>query len=164
MTINELQICLVKQVEEIVKGIPLSGAGRGSKVMKGYVQSVPVRDQLVGWEEAGEEEPYVSPEDSLMPYFVVRVSDAEYFSDRATVRVYLLFSIYNDDKDMKGHFDLLNVLERVTGQFRQNQIMDGYWCEKEMKAAVQDDDDYPYFFGGVEMTWNMPVIEMEEYA
>ena len=31
-----------------------------------------------------------------------------------------------------------------------------------MKAVIQDEDTYPYFFGGIEMTWNLPEMEEDE--
>ena len=31
-----------------------------------------------------------------------------------------------------------------------------------MKAVIQDEDTYPYFFVVIEMTWNLPEMEEDE--
>ena len=48
------------------------------------------------------------------------------------------------------------------GRFRADTVLDAFYCEKRMKAVIQDEDTYPYFFGGIEMTWNLPEMEEDE--
>lgn len=47
---------------------------------------------------------------------------------------------------------------------RQNCIAGPFWCEREMKLVIEEDEDfsYPYFFGCLKTNWNIPEIVEEE--
>lgn len=48
-------------------------------------------------------------------------------------------------------------------RFQKNPVLGPYFCERKMNTAYQEDDTFPQFFGALEMTWNLPEIEMEAF-
>ena len=65
---------------------------------------------------------------------------------------------------MAGYFVLFSVLEKIAMSLRQNCIAGPFWCEREMKLVIEEDEDfsYPYFFGCLKTNWNIPEIAEEE--
>ena len=105
----------------------------------------------------------------MFPYFIVRVDGVEYqkkredesYSDQA--HVLIAFAVYDEDQGMKGYFSLNALMERVVMRFQKNPVLGPYFCERKMNTAYQEDDTFPQFFGALEMTWNLPEIEMEAF-
>lgn len=169
MTINELQEELIYTVEKTVEGTDLINKKGELAKLKGFKQALPfpLFDFPEETEDSLQPEEDFSPEELLFPYFICRVEEIAYpeeLDDNPKAKIFLLFGLYDDDPKMKGYFTMLTILERVINLFRVNPVMGYYWCDKKMELAMQEDDSYPQFFGGIEMTWNLPILEMEEFA
>lgn len=163
MTNNWLTQCLIRKVEELSEHIGLTGINGEKRSLKGYPEAIPQMTLAPGWGETesgslGD----ADPEDALMPYFIVKTTEISYQEEGAEAKLYLLFCICDQSERMEGYQTLWNLLNRITGHFRANAVLDAFYCEKAMKAVVQEEDTYPYFFGGIEMTWNLPDLEEEE--
>lgn len=168
MTVNELQYNLIDEVERLTSDMSLIDKSGKAVSMKGYPQSIPVFSVF-------ENVPYDVPEimdtcadeSSLFPYFIVRISDVDYQKKEAEyrnqARVIIAFAVYDDDPNLKGYFTLTAIMERVIYRFQRNTVLGPFYCDLGMSAAFQEDDTYPQFFGALEMVWNLPEIEMEEW-
>lgn len=165
MTINCLQQTLIKDIEKTLEHLSLFDVEHRQKQIKAYPQALPIFDTRLGWEngENGEDRSMeqCNPEDKIFPYSVVRMESAKYQEEQGQASVYLMFGIYNDNRNMAGYFDLLNVIETIINRYRTNRVIGAYYCESKMNVAIQEDDTYPYFFGGIEMIWNLPPLQME---
>lgn len=159
MTINHLQESLVRSIEELLAGIYYINYKKESQSMRGYIQAVPIRlaetSSYYDQEEADQEPP-------LFPYFVVRLSEGGMDFNGGDAKLLILFALYDNDVKQRGYYSLISTIQKVMNHFTRNPVLGVYWCEKKMELAVQDDNTHPYYFGGLEMTWNLPVLEMEE--
>lgn len=163
MTINELQADLIAEIQQITKDMALIDAKGERSELKGYPQSVPV---LPVFEAVPYTEQEENPEDKLFPYFVVRIDHIEYQKNGGDgsnlAHMILVFAIRDANPDMGGYFTLTAIMERVVMRFQTNPILGSFCCGHKMEMAFQEDDTFPQFFGGIEMTWNLPTLEMEE--
>ena len=78
MTVNELQKCLIKEIEQITKEMSFLDCERNPASMKGYPQAIPIFS-VFRETDSIDKEPL--GEDSLFPYFVVRADSVEYQAD-----------------------------------------------------------------------------------
>lgn len=162
MTSNELQERLIAEIEQIAQDMECLRNGEHLAALKGYPQAIPVMPacRTVPYDETNDQKA------SLFPYFVVRLDETEYcrpeVDGRSQAHLMVLFAVRDEDYTMKGYFTLSAIMERVVMRFQTDQAMGPFWCEKQMRAAFQDDDTFPHFFGGIEMTWNLPCIETED--
>lgn len=171
MTINELQSALIEEIEVLSRNMGLMNKRGEPADLKGYSQAIPVFPLYQNVPFAMDEttEGDFPEEPDLFPYFIVRVDGVEYqkkredegYSDQA--HVIIAFAVYDEDQEMKGYFTLNALMERVVMRFQKNPALGPFYCERKMNTAYQEDDTYPQFFGAVEMTWNLPEIEMEAF-
>lgn len=163
MTNNQLEQSLISEIEALSSEIRLEGIDGQEKLLKGYAEAIPQLPLPVNWnEEAGDGFGESDPEDALIPYFIVKTTEISYQEGEGAAKLYLLFCICDHSQEMQGYQTLWNLLNRITGRFRANTVLDAFYCEKRMKAVIQDEDTYPYFFGGIEMEWNLPEMEEDE--
>lgn len=161
MVTLELQICLAAEVENITKDMLFQNpAGKETK-LKAYLQSLPEK-QAVTWEEQREE--CTDGEDSPYPYCIVRIDSGE-FTDMASpqiVKVFLIFGLYNSGMEAQGHARILTIIQRISERFRKDPVLNGQFvAQTSCKWTLQDEDEYPYYFGGMEMAWETAAIERE---
>lgn len=171
MTINELQGALIREIEMLSKDMGLVNKRGETVPLKGYPQAIPVFPlyQNVPLMAEGMEDGCFPEEPDLFPYFIVRVDSVEYqkkredetYSNQAHVLV--AFAVYDEDQGMNGYFSLNALMERVVMRFQKDPVLGAYFCERRMNTAYQEDDTFPQFFGALEMTWNLPEIEMEAF-
>lgn len=163
MTNNQLEQSLISEIEALSSEIRLEGIDGQEKLLKGYAEAIPQLPLPVNWnEEAGDGFGESDPEDALIPYFIVKTTEISYQEGEGAAKLYLLFCICDHSQEMQGYQTLWNLLNRITGRFRADTVLDAFYCEKRMKAVIQDEDTYPYFFGGIEMEWNLPEMEEDE--
>lgn len=166
MTINELQREIMADLERVLSGLSLTGANGQVRSIKAYAQALPIIPACFGQEidpeyynEDTKEDD--RQEDMLFPYVVVRITGCRYEDAERKATVYLLFGIVNGDHQMSGYFELLNALERTITHYRKNPVLGAFYCDANMEMALQEDDSHPYFFGGIEMTWNLTCLIRE---
>lgn len=163
MTNNQLERSLIEEIEALSSDIHLEGIDGQEKRLKGYAEAIPQLPLPTNWnEETGDGFGESDPEDALIPYFIVKTTEISYQEGEGVAKLYLLFCICDHSQEMQGYQTLWNLLNRITGRFRADTILDAFYCEKRMKAVIQDEDTYPYFFGGIEMEWNLPEMEEDE--
>lgn len=156
---NELQNELICEIENLTKGMALYNARGELTNLKGYPQAVPVLPvfELNPFDDSKRDE---ETEEKMFPYFVVRTDQVFYKKENADgknqVNIIVLFAIRDRDPNMAGYFTLTAIVERVIARFQTNPALHVYWCERQMNVAFQEDNTFPYFFAGIEMTWNIP--------
>ena len=149
MTSKCLQDALVEEIVIILKDIRVKNANGEPKPVNVYPQRLPIFTE-------DEED-----ETQCFPYAVVRIgdSDTENDDDPWHVVVDILIGVYDDDLKGQGHLHILTMVERITDRFMEKPLLDGkYRAEQKMQKALQDEDTYPYYFGGVEMKFEVPKI------
>ena len=165
MTANQLQQEFIEEIERLTADLALTDKRGNQACMKGYPQAIPIVPTAIlpAFGEDGQEPAEEGP---LFPYFVVRLDSIQYRNPEAEganqAHVMVVFAVYDEDPGLKGYFSLTSAMERVVLRFRKDTVLGAFWCERKMGVAYQEDDTYPQFFGGVEMTWNLPEEEMED--
>ena len=148
MTVNALHEAIIERLEEELNRM----ACFADKRIRGYSHDIPILDYQ-------EDE-----EDAVFPYFKVRTTDVDIKEEDSRTETYILVGIRESDRSMAGYFVLFSVLEKIEMSLRRNCIAGPFWCEREMKLVIEEDEDfsYPYFFGCLKTNWNIPEIAEEE--
>lgn len=98
----------------------------------------------------------------FFPYAVARVTNwnTKDDTDPWHVTIDVLFGIYDDAKDSHGHEALMNMIEVVANRFVHEPLLaHSFRAEQNIDAELQDEDTYPYYFGGIEFVFTAPKIE-----
>lgn len=101
-----------------------------------------------------------NPEDPF-PYAIVRLTDGkiEQIDANQTVTILIIFGVYDLSRNNQGHKDILHMIQKVEERFGKNAILaDRYECVMPINWALQDEDSYPYFVGG--LTLNFETLGM----
>lgn len=156
MTVVELQDNLIQEVKRLAEGIQLMNYKGEPQEIKGFRQDPPILEykNLNDYPEDGS--------DILYPFVVVKAAEISYEDDGCQVDMILVFGIRDSDPDQRGYLSLFNLIERVIYRFRKDPVLQDCWCERDMQVSIQEEDNHPYFFGAMEMKWNMPETEQEE--
>ena len=108
-------------------------------------------------------------EDEPFPYLIIRPAEGETgegISSTHQVHVGMLIGIYDRDTGKKGDIHVLKLIKDIMERFMKNPALAGkYYAEEKINWVLQAEDTYPYFFGGIEMTFNIPAVRREsKYA
>ena len=106
--------------------------------------------------------------DQFFPYFIVRIETGHTPSDNEPwdVTVDILLGIFDDDTQNDGHVVIADMIQKITDYFVAYPLLDHkYRALQDMDFALQDEDTYPYFFGGIEMKfWVQKAQREDDYA
>nr|DAH03554.1 MAG TPA: tail completion protein [Caudoviricetes sp.] len=150
MTAFELQEDLITEIEDVLRNVKLRNTSGKFTQIKGYEQSLPIQR---------EDEP------ELFPYFIVRIDSGSIDSDISwqDVKIILLFGIYDEAEDTNGHKDILNLIEKVQQRFQKiPHLNKKFKVDAKMEWTLQDEDTFPYYFGGMELVFNTAVVGKED--
>ena len=54
-------------------------------------------------------------------------------------------------------------IQRICDRFAAKPLLaQKYYARQHIQWALQDEDTYPYYFGGIEITFNLPKIGRED--
>ncbi len=151
MTEIDLLDVLAEESKEALKGFRLRSAKENLIPINIYTQSLPVK------EGKGDENQY--------PYVLVCFDEEEIESrdNNLSVSVYFVIGILDQEKDKQGFRDVLQIANELYQHFfRKGIIANVFRPDYPFKIVLQKDDTYPYFFGGIESKWELPVIGEEE--
>lgn len=103
-------------------------------------------------------------ESKFFPYAVVRLSEASTDEGNPWLqKVYILLGVYDDDIMGGGYMHILTMIERITNRFLEEPLLDHkYRAESLISSDIQDEDTYPYYFGAIEMSFNLPKVERRD--
>ena len=87
------------------------------------------------------------------------------YNGEQTVNSVLVFGIFDDSLKNLGHRALMNVIHKVTERFIKNPVLrDMYQIDTRQGISwiLDDEERYPYFIGGMTMSWNAYFVERED--
>lgn len=151
MTEIDLLDALAAETADALKGFRLRSAKENLIPINIYTQNLPMK------EKKGDENQY--------PYVLVCFDEEEIESrdNNLTVSVYFVIGILDREKDKQGFRDVLQIANEIYQHFfRKGIIANTFRPAYPFKIALQKDDTYPYFFGGIESMWELPVIREED--
>jgi hypothetical protein len=99
------------------------------------------------------------------PYAIVRLTDGkiEQIDQNQTVTVLVIFGVYDMAYDSQGHKDILHMIQKVEERFGKNALLAGkYECVMPINWALQDEDSYPFYVGGLTLNFETLGIRRED--
>lgn len=154
MVAAELQRELVAEIEDILKDIQFfTASGEIQSGATGYEQQLP---QFTDDEE--------NP-DKVFPYFIVRMGEGvtEDGDDPWNVTISILFGVYDGNIQNMGHRHIMEMIQRTIDRFEAEPLLNKKFRAAEKKEwAMDEEDSYPYYFGGAQMKFAVPKIGRKE--
>lgn len=147
MNARILQDALVADLTELLKDRRYKKPDGSASAPAVFAQSLP--KQLTDAET--ESDPF--------PYLIVRIDSGmiETQTDPYKVSLLLLLGIYDDDKQNQGHRAVLELIEVIQQHYEEHTDLKGQFVFTDpFNWALQDEDSFPYFFGGIEITFKVP--------
>lgn len=165
MTARDLQTAIMEDLDRLFQESRYKTPGNTLAALKTHRQRINKQDAQ------DTEDPF--------PYIIVRLESGsvESVTDPHRVDVLLLIGIFDDatgdfrdpppeeggwDNRNFGDAAVLEIIERIQTHYEQNpHLGDGFDFDGPFKWVLQDEDSYPYYFGGCELTFTLPAPRRE---
>ena len=113
-----------------------------------------------------EEETYnAQAKEMPFPYILVRVQEGiiEKIDGEQAVSVTLIIGVVDRGHENQGYKDVLNIIQKIYERFSKNAILaQKYECMMPIQWALQEEESYPYFFGGMALRFETAAIKRED--
>ena len=103
--------------------------------------------------------------DAIFPYILVRLEQGkiEVIDHEQTVNVNLIIGVIDRNSNNQGHKDVLNIMQKIYERFAKNAILARkYECVMPIEWALQEEESFPYFFGGMALHFETAPIRRED--
>ena len=144
-----LQNAIVSDLKDLFKDRRYSSP-TGTAIVSVLPQNLPKRES--------------EDDDDPFPYIIVRLDAGKIESqtDAYTVDVLLLIGAYSDDASNQGHQSVLEIMETIQRHYEEKpRLAEQFVFTDPFHWALQDEESYPYFFGAVSMSFNLPAPRRE---
>ena len=75
----------------------------------------------------------------------------------------MIIGVIDRDFNNQGHKDVLNIIQKIYERFAKNAILaQKYECVMPIEWALQDEESFPYFFGGMALNFETIPIRRED--
>ena len=189
MAAYELQRDLAEEVEKVLKCMIMKDVKGNQAHLKAFLQRLPIRQQKIREEETGKEETdFILDENesddmNIMqntletetsafendpyPYCVVRIDSGSLQPAQGVhkIQTVLVFGVFDDDAECQGDQVIMNMMHKIEERFVKNPVLrDKYRVNDEQGItwALDDTDQYPYFFGAMILSWVTFFVRLEE--
>ena len=98
-------------------------------------------------------------DDDPFPYIIVRLDSGEIRSqtDNYKIALVLIIGIYEDSADNNGHEQVMEIIETIQSHYEEVPLLAGQFvCSDPVSWALQDEPSYPFFFGALNLTFDVP--------
>ncbi len=150
MTILNLQDALAEDVGRVLKGIGTKNtSGETEDGVNLFTQNLPIV-------QSDDED-----ESKFFPYAIIRLYDGKTEDDDSpwTVTADIHLGVYDPDEDNQGHQHIAIMIQRLVKRFAAQPLLDKkYRAQQDIEWALQDEDTFPFFFGGVRIKFSVPKI------
>ena len=104
-------------------------------------------------------------DDEHFPYVLVCLDEEQINGedDDLICSIYFLVGMNDKNPNKQGHFDIANVLNRLSKRFLEKRLVNGrYRIAFPLTKKFQEEDTYPRFIGGMSTLWTLEKPEIEE--
>lgn len=142
MTPLDLQDSLKEEFSKVLSGVLI----RSGEQFQIYTQNLPPKKD--------------AKDNSMFPYCLIKLVDGEDDQSDATQDVVVVFATIDKEKDYQGYRDVMNAIQKVREYLKKTQEISGKYSVKYpiRWASPDDSDTYPYYFGAILVTFNLPQI------
>lgn len=151
MTIRSLQRTLKEELEDMFKGYRMKGEDGEPTPFHFYENTAPI--------------PKTDDEPTPFPYIVARVQAGKIPDDNylfTTAKALIIIGTYEDDETYPSNSDVLQIIDKIVERFQKKPAMGAYTRTGDIEWTLSDEDTYPYYFGGVELSFILPTIFRED--
>lgn len=155
MTPDILEHDLATEITALFTGYLLKNSEGINAVLNVFEHDLPIR------QGTDDEETPELPE----PYIVVKAGSGNIASetDSQVVTVVLVICTCDDSAARQGHKDVLHIIQKIYERFAKNPALAGKFVFKfPFDWVLEDEDTYPYYFGGVQLQFEVPAIQKED--
>lgn len=152
MTPEKLQKELCKEIKILMKDVLLEDSNRKTSRLNIFSQNLP----------------YSQNEEDLppYPYCIVALTTNELPPERKPQKqgVTLYFGICYWNEDCQYQHTMLTMFEKIKRRFKTNPLIGEFSCNDNILSVLDDEDDvsYPYYYGGMQLTFDLPNYERED--
>jgi len=148
MTPFMLQKDLVQELEALFQDFKLLSPALLENKVKIFEQGLPVKSK--------------KNDVSNFPYIIVRINEGSIGSENVC-DVILIFGVYDESEERQGHKDLMNMIQDVCYKYSTERIIaNKYTVIDEIEWTLQEEDIYPYYFGGIAFRVGIPKIYVQD--
>lgn len=104
-------------------------------------------------------------DDEHFPYVLVCLDEEQINGedDDLICSIYFLVGINDKNPNKQGHFDIANVLNRLSKRFLEKRLVNGrYRIAFPLTKKFQEEDTWPKYIGGMSTLWTLEKPEIEE--
>jgi len=146
-----LQRMLVEEVKDVLKGYT-SVNNSGEQIhFNVYPQNLPAKR--------------AKNDDNHFPYVLICLDEEEIKNEEADnlIMVHFLVGIIDRNPNNQGHFDVAEVMNRLTMYFMKKPLINNrYRLNFPLVKKFQEEDTWPKFLGGMSTVWTVEAPELEE--
>ncbi len=143
----DLQDAIISELNDhLFKGETFKDIDGGQKELMVYPQDLPIP----------ETDDDADASAVNVPYAIVRISQGEISetSSPAETDIVIILCVFDDENNKQAYRDVMHIINKIQQRFMANPIIGNFRFKAPFKWALQDDNEtYPFYFGGVEMTF-----------
>jgi len=146
-----LQDFLVKEAKKLFDGFTLKNAKGEEVPLNVCPQRLPARKG--------------QKDTAHYPFLVIQLLDGKDPTELGPNQCRVLFycGVYDDTDDYQGYRDSLNMIQKLYDHLMRKRVFDKkYRVEYPIEWSVTEEDYYPYYYAGLETTWTVGKISMED--
>ena len=153
-----LQKELAKEITKITDGMYFANKDGKQVSLNVYEQRLPYNL-----------DDYDEKRDSFFPFAIVRLENGKCSInvEDNTVTVTVIIGVRDDDSENSGEKQIIGIIQRIMQRFAENNILKCFIQHGDINWTLETEDNYPYdtypySFGGMVLTFQIPKIERKE--
>ncbi len=141
-----LQSALRNRIEEVLSGTRLSSQEGVNKEIQVFAQHIPRKAKSASR----------NTEETNYPCVIVYLDEGE----DGLVKVLFVVAVHDASSNNQGYRDVLNIIDKIYIDLKRSpQVEETFELNSEsLKWFYNDQDNYPYYFGWIETTFEVPSI------
>lgn len=153
MTPTRLQDCLVTDLKQELSNFFLKNEKGEDINFQIYAQNLPAKTEKKDTE--------------YFPYVVIRTTDGNEHQEQEEISnictMNFVIGVYDQSDDNLGEKDVLNAIEKIIYRLKTKKYYDSaFELTTPLKWLIHSENTYPYYYGGIETHWKMPIIGMDD--
>lgn len=157
-----LQHDLKKELEVIFQDFYLEDMEGRKKSLRIFEQELPLLEAVP--------ESSIMPiseqekEDTLFPHINIKLIEGQIAENSGNmIKLQLIIGVFDNRQERNGHKDVLNIIQKIEERFAKNRVLNKkYILTYPMRWVLSDEEQYMYYFGGLEMKFETFAIQKED--
>ena len=159
-----LQHDLKKELEVIFRDFYLEDIKGNKKPLLIFEQELPLLEAVPESFIMPMDDTEQETEDTLFPHINIKLIEGEIAENSGNmIKLQLIIGVLDSRQERNGHKDILNIIQKIEERFAKNRVLNKkYILTYPMRWVLSDEEQYMYYFGGLEMKFETFAIQKEE--